>query len=111
LTPTESWVWLGGALGTIAFCPRVTVELLGMIAFDPLGHRGFYTRGSFSEKAPGEGVGHLLCVEDGCAILGGFLGEVKRALWWPWRDGTLRPRAGAVNAAHAYARLVRRKRK
>jgi hypothetical protein len=80
-----------GVLGITAFCLAMTVELLGMITFNPLGRRGFYTRSSFSEKAPGEGVGHLLR--------------------WPWRDGTLCPRAGAINVTHAYALLERRKRK
>jgi hypothetical protein len=95
-------------LGIIAFCPGVTVELLGMIAFDPLGHRGFYTHVSFSEKAPGEGVGLLLRVEDGHAFLGSFLEEAERALRWLWRDGTLLSRVGAINAARAYALLAKK---
>jgi hypothetical protein len=106
-TPTGSW----DGLGIIAFCPGVTVKFLGMTAFDPLGRRRFYTCGSFSEKAPRERVGHLLRAEDGRAFLGGFLGDAERALRWSWRDGTLRPRAGAVNATHAYVRLMRGKRK
>jgi hypothetical protein len=76
-----------------------------------LNRRGFYTRDSFSEKAPSERVGHLLCAEDGHSFLGSFLGEAEWTLQWSWRDGTFHPQAGAVNAAHALARLARRKRK
>jgi hypothetical protein len=35
-----------GARALLLFCSETTVELLGMIAFDPLGRRGFYTCGS-----------------------------------------------------------------
>jgi hypothetical protein len=83
----------------------------GEPAFEPLDCRGFRTRDSFSEKESSERVCRPLRTEDGRAFLGGFLGEVERALRRPWPDGTFRPRVGAVNAARAHVRLVRKKRK
>jgi hypothetical protein len=55
-------------------------QTLGKPAFKPLDRRGFRTHGSFSEKAPSERVGCLLCTEDGHTFLGGFLREVEQVL-------------------------------
>jgi hypothetical protein len=107
----RTWPQRGSPLAIFDFLSWATVELLGLPALEPLDHREFYTRSSFSEKAPSERVGHLLRAEDGRAFLGGFLGEAKRVLQWPWQDGTFHPQAGAVNATYAHARLARRKRK
>jgi hypothetical protein len=124
-TPTGSWTRLGVLQGIIAQAwpqrgsslsiPESFVlgdcQTLSELPFEPLDRRGFRSRGSFSEKVPSERVSRLLCVEDGRAFLGSFLGEVERALQRPWPDGTFRPWVVTVNAAHAHAWLARKKEK